>query len=1035
MSFSTFVVPDVCAPESCYHAWVYNQIKETNPSVWNHRKLGAVIRCLKKMANADLFIAAEPGIKAKATRKKRVITRKKKGRVIAKKKEKKRILNALATVHTLSKKSDFRAKCKDGTVLRHLKIQLEENEDSKALRQVQLVLRKTCSDIAALQIQKVTRGRLARLKLKERRYAQKLNAAITSESLEIVETVETELESLRMRLTEIELEEQCPIPTTFERDLQRLRDQFEQPGEMIRIESAVDVAIREYDEHIDVCVAIERLRVRKLVGEALVGGDAVDLSPFEECEKAVRSLRLDADVFRAQALESLKKKDAEAVWPLIHAKNDQVNEDEKHLLQQIFAELEPMYEEIEYAIRGARALEEWTSDKMRSFIRFEISQEEISICLQEAATSLRVAGAETVEEAIRAHIESDPWTLTSAELGTLDGHAEQLRSSITGASKLEHSRDHLHVLSELLASDTEIAKLLEMRAAPISALSQEFSDLLDERAETAFKLGRIMATRQAKSTVDLGFVTDLFSFVLRPFTGILFDEGRVADDEELEKAIQEAKIGAVAELRFTIAGLSGIRTRSGFKNTLKFLRSRREHGIVVKVEQEAALNELKERLPWYSDGRWSPEAAARLQMAFLSTQALGHVAQFGLNYVRAQELANHHAREQNSIERALKAYGDSERKHQSVKRARVKARAEKAMQSSTSDEIDEPIRASEQERWRQAKTRARTKSKLSEAALGSTDATVDKAIRASEQERWRQAKTRARVRSKLSEAARGGTDASVDKAIRASQNEQRRQAETRARARSKLSEAVRGSTDASVDKAIRASQNEQRRQAEEAANAIRTTQEFEKNVIVPVEMQKRAQHIPIVACADLTWFSIGTGQAQLVEGVADVNTVSVGGQCQSAAPPVGDVGGGFIDTVLRQVWNGQQLTDVGRNMVGFLQTDHRHGYDYFFKNYISKQTEATSLTQADWNGMSIVQKEPFVRRFLQNNPTVADISLVQTPEGNVVLNRGKALGVYTGEFDPTSVRPFGASGFRGEFVQDSSFEREPKILGGGIKYQ
>ena len=745
------------------------------------------------------------------------------------------------------------------------------------------------------------------------------------------------------------------------------------------IQRNIERQIRLHARSVDVCIAIKRLEFRHRVGDALVQQVPIDMGSYAACETRVSEMLKDKALFRTNALELLKKvkegASPDTLRPLLDLPKQQIlNEQRKKLLEK-YAELKLTYEEIEYAMRDTFTNTQMDATSMSKLIRFEIAQEEIEMCLQSSSVALRISESDTVSEYIRAHTEPDPWSLSESDFNALDSHAEALLQNLTLDTRVEMSQERIDTLHALLESEYQMNQLLNMPKQNARELSREYSSIIDKRAHAVLSLGNVMRRRQ--TSAEASPLTKIVAIVLQPFAGLFADE-RDVSDEAFDAAIEAAKDGAVEEMRFAIAGLSGIMLRPDqrrYKYTSALLRKRRlSDRADVDQTYELALDEQKKRTPWEPSSKWSTKAAARLQTIFLAIQAAGAVSNVASLYLRAQEMANHYAAEQVKGQLLQKAF------ERDVVRPVQKRRSNK-LANDVQKVFEKSRKAFEKNQKAFERDVMRRMQEIKSDELAND---VRKVFEKNQKvfEKSRKAFERNVVRP-------------VENAI---SNELAHSAKTR------------------------------------LEKQVRVRMGFGRDVIQAVDAKKQTVYIPIVACADLTWFGVPFDQASLVDGKRDSTFLAHGGQCAFPSPP--NEGEGYADTVLQSFWKGRQLTDTLSNMVSFFKQNHRYGYDYFFKVFIKPQTEASGMTFREWSSMNQFQKKTFVDRAMDFMPQMDRITARETSDGVELYLNGRHAGYYNGEYDPMSSRPFGADGFQSEQVEGlEGWRAGPRIQGGGIKFR
>ena len=745
------------------------------------------------------------------------------------------------------------------------------------------------------------------------------------------------------------------------------------------VQRNIERQIRLHARSVDACIAIKRLEFRHRVGDALVQQVPIVMGSYAAWETRVSEMLKDKALFRTNALELLKKvkegASPDTLRPLLDLPKQQIlNEQRKKLLEK-YAELKLTYEEIEYAMRDTFTNTQMDATSMSKLIRFEIAQEEIEMCLQSSSVALRISESDTVSEYIRAHTEPDPWSLSESDFNALDSHAEALLQNLTLDTRVEMSQERIDTLHALLESEYQMNQLLNMPKQNARELSREYSSIIDKRAHAVLSLGNVMRRRQ--TSAEASPLTKIVAIVLQPFAGLFADE-RDVSDEAFDAAIEAAKDGAVEEMRFAIAGLSGIMLRPDqrrYKYTSALLRKRRlSDRADVDQTYELALDEQKKRTPWEPSSKWSTKAAARLQTIFLAIQAAGAVSNVASLYLRAQEMANHYAAEQVKGQLLQKAF------ERDVVRPVQKRRSNK-LANDVQKVFEKSRKAFEKNQKAFERDVMRRMQEIKSDELAKDDR---KSFEKSRKvfEKSRKAFERDAVRP-------------VENAI---SNELAHSAKTR------------------------------------LEKQVRVRMGFGRDVIQAVDAKKQTVYIPIVACADLTWFGVPFDQASLVDGKRDSTFLAHGGQCAFPSPP--NEGEGYADTVLQSFWKGRQLTDTLSNMVSFFKQNHRYGYDYFFKVFIKPQTEASGMTFREWSSMNQFQKKTFVDRAMDFMPQMDRITARETSDGVELYLNGRHAGYYNGEYDPMSSRPFGADGFQSEQVEGlEGWRAGPRIQGGGIKFR
>jgi hypothetical protein len=790
------------------------------------------------------------------------------------------------------------------------------------------------------------------------------------------------------------------------------------------IQRNIERQIRLHARSVDVCIAIKRLEFRNCVGDALVQQVSIDMGSYAACETRVSEMLKDKALFRTNALELLKKVEEGAspdtLRPLLDLPKQQIlNEQRKKLLEK-YAELKLTYEEIEYAMRDTFTNTQMDTSSMSKLIRFEIAQEEIEICLQSSSVALRISESDTVSEYIRAHTEPDPWSLTESDFNALDGHAEALLQNLTLDTRVEMSQERIDTLRALLESKDEMRRLLDMHNQNARELSREYSSIIDKRAHAVLSLGNVMRRRQ--TSVDPGSLTKIVAIVLQPFAGLFADE-RDVSDEAFDAAIEAAKDGAVEEMRFAIAGLSGIMLppdQRRYEHTSALLRKRRlSDRADVDQTYELALDEQKKRTPWEPSSKWSTKAAARLQTIFLAIQAAGAVSNVASLYLRAQEMANHYAAEQVKGQLLQKAF------ERDVVRPVQKRRSNK-LANDVRKAFEKSRKAFEKNQKAFERDVVRRMQEIKSDELAND---VRKAFEKSRKAFEKNQKAFERDVVRRMQEIKSDELAKDD---RKSFEKSRKAFEKSRKAFEKSRKAFERDVVRPVENAI---SNELAHSAKtRLENKVRVRMGFGRDVIQAVDAKKQTVYIPIVACADLTWFGVPFDQASLVDGKRDSTFLAHGGQCAFPSPP--NEGEGYADTVLQSFWKGRQLTDTLSNMVSFFKQNHRYGYDYFFKVFIKPQTEASGMTFREWSSMNQFQKKTFVDRAMDFMPQMDRITARETSDGVELYLNGRHAGYYNGEYDPMSSRPFGADGFQSEQVEGlEGWRAGPRIQGGGIKFR
>ena len=987
MSFSTFV---------SLHSLPVHKSHSFRTAFWSHREIGVLLRC------QDIFQSSEP---PKSFAKAKRPTRKRKTRKRVKEKSKETLRDEFKETLRGILFGDY-AKAKRPTKLFDtLKTSFPEAE----WKEMKETTRSMCRDqrlknaLDSLD-EMSTKSDFCRndstLRWLQERFFKKKEGQENVDKLETIFQEKRGAECIDISGGE---SKQCTPKTPVLMDA--------------NIQRNIERQIRLHARSVDVCIAIKRLEFRHRVGDALVQQVPIDMGSYAACETRVSEMLKDKALFRTNALELLKKvkegASPDTLRPLLDLPKQQIlNEQRKKLLEK-YAELKLTYEEIEYAMRDTFTNTQMDATSMSKLIRFEIAQEEIEMCLQSSSVALRISESDTVSEYIRAHTEPDPWSLSESDFNALDSHAEALLQNLTLDTRVEMSQERIDTLHALLESEYQMNQLLNMPKQNARELSREYSSIIDKRAHAVLSLGNVMRRRQ--TSAEASPLTKIVAIVLQPFAGLFADE-RDVSDEAFDAAIEAAKDGAVEEMRFAIAGLSGIMLRPDqrrYKYTSALLRKRRlSDRADVDQTYELALDEQKKRTPWEPSSKWSTKAAARLQTIFLAIQAAGAVSNVASLYLRAQEMANHYAAEQVKGQLLQKAFErDVVRPVQKRRSNKLANDVQKVFEKSRKA-FEKNQKAFERDVMR------RMQEIKSDELANDVQKVFEKSRKAFEknQKAFERDVMRRMQEIKSDELA----------------NDVRKVFEKSRKAFEKSQRAFERNVVRPVENAI---SNELAHSAKtRLEKQVRVRMGFGRDVIQAVDAKKQTVYIPIVACADLTWFGVPFDQASLVDGKRDSTFLAHGGQCAFPSPP--NEGEGYADTVLQSFWKGRQLTDTLSNMVSFFKQNHRYGYDYFFKVFIKPQTEASGMTFREWSSMNQFQKKTFVDRAMDFMPQMDRITARETSDGVELYLNGRHAGYYNGEYDPMSSRPFGADGFQSEQVEGlEGWRAGPRIQGGGIKFR
>jgi hypothetical protein len=899
-----------------------------------------------------------------------------------------RLKNALDSLDEMSEKSDF---CQNDSTLSWLEQRFFKKKEGQENIDI-LAERYNKKRMEMCKQKKLANSKVSKLRKKEKLLAQQMMSGTDN-----LETVQTSISRVREELidaeiiTELQMDSCTPVP--IDEDVKR----------------NIEHQIRLHAISVDICCAIKRLDYCDTVRQAIL---AEEKEPFKmkeylACEKRITEMQSSRDSFRKESLEILSKNNANEIRPLLEVRRDNMVEEQRQLLLEKHATLESMSEEIYCEMCSKITTEADVSD----FIRFEIAQMELQKCIYESQIAVNVCNSDTVAEYIRAHTELDPWSLNQTHINTIDGEVDAVLDSISIGARAEWSSEDIETLRALLNSKDQMKRLRDMAQRPKAALEKEYDDVIWKRAEAAFRLGNAVSRRDRadqrrlerdradkRKLNDNNDMADIVSIVLQPFLSAasalysLFPEDSGPTDQEFDQAMELAKDGAIDEMRFAIAGKYGVmlsKEDRQYDMFTRIFRSTRLRNPIGKELQENVLSNLKKRTPWNKSTRWSSEWAQRLKLIFLGLQVGGSIAEMGLRYIHLQEEKAEH-------------YAALQYKKQFLRR-----------------------RLFQQQKAFERDVIRRTQEKNSDA--------MAKGVR--QRERNRKAFERDVVRpvqEKNSDAMAKGVrrrKAFERDVVRAVQEKNSDAMAKGVRQRQRNRMAFERDVVRPVQEATSNELAERANMRQEMDTKIQMG--FKKDVIEAVETEKQKVYIPIVACADLTWFGIPYDHQSLVNGKQDSNFLAHGGQCAFSSPP--NEGDGYVSTVLRNLMTGRQMTDVFSNMVSFTNPNKKYGYDYFFKVFIQPQAEASGMTYSEWISKNQFEKKPFMDRAMDYMPQVDRFTARETPDGVELYLNGRHMGYYHGDYDPMSSQPFGKSGFQSKYIEGlEGWRLGPRILGGGI---
>ena len=632
---------------------------------------------------------------------------------------------------------------------------------------------------------------------------------------------------------------------------------------------------------------------------------------------------------------------------------------------------------------------------VKKYIKFEISQEELALCVEQ--TKMKFLQSQQEETStIPEHFSS----YFAMNIDSMTGHEDYLLSKITPDVRLDHIQEHLDTLRRVLEKD-DVQQILDKNAGD----QKRYEQLLDKKAVVYFEQGRELSKGQ---DIELNFLARAFIKVLPSF---LFSAEESSNNKKLDALNAREQQLDDEEMEYTLAGNLGLASsdRYSFTKTVEWFRMRRrilQRGIVQnkikhvlqrhtaptsdhakkreekkRKKEEAilselgteALKELQQMTPWYVDHGWSPRTKNVIRLIFGGIQVGNTVI--------------------NTVNECVHAAARLE---------------EQRRQSQTLTDAFERELTENTKRWNEEDSAA----------------------------------NRARVQAKKDAAAQGGTSAEAQTDI---ENTRRHQAH-RARVQAKKDAAAQGGTSAEAQTDIdRQRQHNEDLWVQTQVDEAKTAQfknDFQADVAEPTLRSKRANNIHLSKCADFTPFGLVTGDGRMVNEANGFRTeggFAVDGECAVPHPPASDTGGGFISTYANYILDGEWFDDTANGMLRLSDPNHRYGYDYFFKNYIQENPNAldAKLTQEQWNGMSMADKAPYMQEFHRLYPSIGGVSVSAKPSGggfHVTDQNGRIIGEYNGRIDPHSTSRLPADWWENIKYADgiTPLERQHPVYGGGV---
>lgn len=733
-----------------------------------------------------------------------------------------------------------------------------------------------------------------------------------------------------------------------------------------------------HEEHVDLICSIERV---KFLHDTQQKGNALFVSANSEREayserearvKEMKQLGNPSNPFLEMLDGDVSDDDYRQLFMYcntLQTRREQ-NVEERTILLQKDAAVSAMRDALYYVMRHdwSKAFgKPQTEEQLRNYIQFEISQEELALCVEQTkrkylATTEDPQDGTSVEDTFSSYF--------SMNIDSIEGHEDYLLSKITPSVQLEHIRQHLDTLNRVVQDGVVLGQILDMGKMGHDHVQKSYEKLLDDKAMVYFKKGQEL-TRGGQD-IELNFLERALSSLLPSF---LFDDEE--DGHLLAQLDADEDRLDVEEMKYTIAGNLGLMSTSQsrtFSKTVEWLRLRRrifQRRIEEKNEEQdegdpnpaeesrriteeadlervgaAALKELQQMAPWHVDHGWSPRSKNIIRLIFGGMQLLDTVVTTTNECVRASE------------------------------RLTMQRRQAQAFKDVFERDVIRPIQE----------------------AYGD--------------------KMQADAEGNAFASARNVENFERD-GIRPVQKE---------RGNKMQADAVNARVLADYKQYTQA----------------QSKRDFQKDVAEPTLRQKRTTSVPVSKCVDFTPFGIVTGDGRMVtelSGLATDGGFSTDGQCLHNQPPAADTGGGFLSTYLSHVWDGTWLDETARSMSKVTDTEHKYGYDYFFKNYIQNNPEAkaANLTQDSWNTMDMAQKSTYMKEFHRLHPSV-DVLLFdpQTDHQggvNVVDQDGRILGRYSGPFDPHSASRLPANWYTQIEYADgvTPLYREHNVRGGGLQ--
>ena len=1021
MSFYTFV-REPQSEWSDYHEFLYKNTFKKTAKIWSHPKLGPFFRCLRmhaktndkgnfmKILARNPFLFAEPPKQRQKT-----IRRSKKTQTESKKPqtEEKKIENP-----------EIENNSKEARVRR----QTDRTIQQRAIRQRAI--------------------RLAIIANEKKRIQAKI--ANLQDSLDIEDTPEAKTESSDTNSfrEETKVQEETKVPPPLDQisnmDLKQKRVELKRFQELQvkrfqEFQKLDKSKIREiltelhdlHEEHVDLICSIERVKF-------IYDTQQKDNAPFVSANTTTYSER-EARVEQMKQLENKSNLFLEIIdgdlfeddyWKLfkycntLQLRREQIAEERKVLLRDD-AIVSTMHDELYYVMRH-----DWsktygkpkTVDDLRNYIKFEIAQEELALCVEQT----KMKFLQSPENSRMTEHFSTYFAMT---IDSIEGHEDYLMSKITPDVRLDHIQEHLDTLIRVLDKDNNFLNdILEMSGHKTKKLQESYHQLLDNKAIVYFERGKeLNKDPKDDKNLELNFLDTFFS----KFASFLFSSKEGASNKKLAELDEREQQLDDEEMKYTLAGNLGLALDTdSFTKTVKWFRMRRrilqrriakekikrvlqKHVLQKRVLQKRiahntygekieakrrqkeekrrqkeekrrqkeekrrqkeeadleklgtkALEELQEMTPWRVMSEWSPETKNIIRLIFGGIQLQNTVLKTVNECVHASERLEQQRRQSQTLKDAFE---------RDVIRP---------VQEAYGDQMQADVDAEKQ----RVQARARAAAEGNDFAKRLNVEKFNSKVAQPMQQARQQAKS-----DKMQADAEGNAFAKQENARKFN-----------SKVIQPMQQAKSDKMEADAVKARVLSDYEEYKQTQ-------FNNKFQEDVAGSALRRERGINVNMNKCVDFTPFGLATGDGRAYSEANGIRTggFAIGGECAHNQPPVSETGNGYFSTYFNYVWDGSFLEETLTSMGRLTDPEHRYGYDYFFKNYIQDNQGAkdAELTQEKWNKMSMADKAPHMKEFHRLYPSVGGVTLSAKPSGggfDVTDQNDRILGEYHGRFDPHS---------------------------------